>query len=108
MPGNSQDDPQKQAQNLNLRAALSSAYAAIEGEKAVQSLSALTFDELANAQLQRIMGPDTPTRPNELNAVQKVLNDVLQAAQQIQSMPPENFQDPNQDRDVNTPVTYNV
>ena len=104
MPGNSNDDPQQQQQNLNLRSALNDAYAAIEGEKAVQSFSALTFEDLADQQIQRISGQDSQTRPNELNRIQQILNNVVQAATQIKALPPEAFQDSDPSRDVNSPV----
>lgn len=104
MPGNVQDDPKLQQQNLNLRIALNDAYAAVEGAKAVQSLSALTFEDLATQQIARISGPDTPTRPNELNKVQNILNAVTQAAKQIQALPPSAFQDSDPTRDVNSPA----
>jgi hypothetical protein len=104
MPGNVQDDPQTQQQNLNLRVALNDAYAAVEGDKLVQSFSAITFEDLATQQIARISGPDTPTRPNELNAVQNVLNAVTQAATQIMAMPASAFADADPTRDVNSPA----
>ena len=104
MPGNVQDDPKLQQQNLNLRIALNDAYAAVEGAKAVQSFSAITFEDLATQQIARISGPDTPTRPNELNKVQNILNAVVQAAQQIMALPASAFQDSDPTRDVNSPA----
>jgi hypothetical protein len=102
--GNSQDDPQQQAQNINLRAALSDAYAAVNGAKAVQSFSALTFEDLADQQIQRISGADTQTRPNELHRVANVLSNLTQAVAQIKALPPESFADQDPSRDVNTPA----
>ena len=104
MSGNapSQDDPKLQSQNLELRKALSDAYAAVEGAKAVQSFAALTFEDLADQQIQRISGPDTEARPNELNRVQRVLNNVIQAVAKIKALPPESFAKQMEDRDVNT------
>ena len=100
-----QDDAKQQAQNLQLRTALSDAYASVQGAKAVQSYSALTFEDLCNQQIQRISGPDTSSRPNALNRVQQVLNNVVQAVAQIKSLPDTAFNAPNEDNDVNTPVT---
>jgi hypothetical protein len=104
MAGNApaQDDPKQQAQNMELRVALSDAYAAVEGEKAVQSFSAITFEDLADQQIQRISGPGTPSRPNELDRVQRVLKNLLQAVAKIKSLPPEYFAEPDATRDVNT------
>jgi hypothetical protein len=101
--GNSQDDAQLQQQNLDLRTALSDAYAAVEGAKTTQSFSAITFEELANAQILRISGPDTQQRPNALNSIQAVLNNLTQAVTKIKALPPENFQEPDATRDVGTP-----
>lgn len=102
MPGNSQDDPRLQSQNIQLRVALSDAYASVEGAKAVQSFSAVTFEDLADQQIQRISGPDTQSRPNELNRVQRTLSNVLQAVAKIKALPPEAFAEPNESRDVNS------
>lgn len=105
MSGNAstQDDPQQQQQNLELREALSDAYSSIEGYKAAQSFGALTFEDLADQQIARISGPDTDSRPNELNRVQRVLNNVLQAVTKIKALPPESFAKPDPSRDANTP-----
>lgn len=103
MAGNTTDDPKLQSQNIELRIALSDAYAAVEGAKSVQSFNALTFEDLADQQIQRISGPDTPMRPNELTRVTRVLNNVVQAVAKIKALPPESFAKSNADRDVNTP-----
>jgi hypothetical protein len=103
MAGNAQDDAQLQSQNLDLRVALNDAYAAVEGAKTVQSFNALTFEDLADQQIQRISGPDTTSRPNALNSVQHVLNNLTQAVAKIKAMPPESFADQDTSRDVNTP-----
>lgn len=106
MSGNtsSKDDPKLQSQNLELRRALNDAYASVEGAKAVQSFNAITFEDLADQQIERISGADTEARPNELNRVTRVLNNVLQAVAKIKEMPPESFAKQDADRDVNTPA----
>lgn len=104
MPGNSQDDPKLQAQNLELRKALSDAYSAVEGQKSVQSFNALTFEDLVDQQIERISGKDTQARPNDLNRIQKVLANVVDAVAKIKAMPPENFAKQDEQRDVNTPA----
>jgi hypothetical protein len=97
------DDPKLQSQNLELRKAISDAYAAVEGYKSVQTFSAITFEDLADQQIERISGKDTQSRPNELNRVQRVLENLKQAVTQIKNMPPDAFEDSDKDRDVNTP-----
>lgn len=87
-----------------MRRALNDAYASVEGAKSVQSFSALTFEDLADQQIQRISGPDTEARPNELNRVKRTLANVLQAVEKIKAMPPESFAKQDAKRDVNTPA----
>ncbi len=100
---NNQDNAQLLQQNLDLRTALSDAYAAVQGAQTTQSFSAITFEELANAQIQRISGPSTQQRPNVLDGIQQILNNVTQAVAKIQTLPPESFLEPDALRDVNTP-----
>jgi hypothetical protein len=100
--GNSQDDPQLQQQNQNIRIALSDAYAAIQGDQANQTFSAISFEELCQQQITAINGPDTQMRPNQLDAIQQVLNNVTQAVMQIMNAPPDQFLEPDSTRDVNT------
>jgi hypothetical protein len=102
MAGNSQDDPQLQQQNQNIRVALSDAYAAVQGDTTNQSFNSISFEELANQQIMAINGPDTQLRPNQLNAIQQILNNVTQAVSQIKAAPPEQFLEPDSSRDVNT------
>lgn len=106
MSGNTspKDDPKAQSQNLELRRALGDAYSAVEGAKSVQSFSALTFEDLADQQIQRIMGPDTQARPNELNRVKRVLSNVISSVAKIKSMPAAAFAKMDPARDVNTPA----
>lgn len=102
MAGSPQDDPKLQSQNLELRKALNDAYAAVEGAKTVQSFNAVTFEDLADQQIARIAGKDTPTRPNELNRIKRVLNNVVQAVAKIKALPPESFAKKDESRDANT------
>ena len=104
MAGNSQDDPKLQAQNIQLRVALSDAYAAVQGAKATQAFTALTFEDLASDQIARITGADTPSRPNVLNQIQSVVTNLTQAVAQIKALPPEAFATQDDSRDVNTPT----
>jgi hypothetical protein len=103
-PGNANDNPATQQQNLDLRSALNDAYAAVEGAKGVQTFTAYTFEDALSAQITDINGPGTDSRPNELQSIQNILNNVMQAAQQIQAMPADQFADPDSQRDVNTPA----
>lgn len=102
--GNSQDDPALQEQNFQLRKAIGDAYAAIEAAKTTQTFAALTYEDLLDAQIERISGASTQTRPNALDRVTQIVNNVTSAVEKIKSLPPESFQESNADRDVNTPA----
>ena len=95
--------PAQQQQDLELRTSLSDAYAAIESDKTSQSVSALTFEELAQQQITRLTTGPTPNRPGPLQVVQNVLNNITAAVTKIQAQPPESFADPDPTQDVNTP-----
>ena len=58
----------------------------------------------ADQQIERIEGKGTATRPNELERVDKIESDLLNAVAQIRDIPPENFLLADPTRDVNTPV----
>lgn len=98
-------DQEVQSNNLAIREALNDAYAAIEGNKSVLSFAALTYDDLLHQQIARISGPDTPSRPNEINRVAKVLANVLSAVAKIQTQKPGAFVNPDPASDVNTPAS---
>lgn len=100
----SQDDPKLQSQNLEIRESLNNAYAAVEGEKAVQSFAAFTFEDALDLQIERIEGADSEMRPNELHRVDKIENNVVAAIAKVKALPPTAFVEPNHDRDVNTPA----
>jgi len=94
---------EQQAQNLQLREALNNAYGFIEGQKTTQTFSAVTFEELVDQQINRLVGPDTESRPNVFNRITKIKNDLLQAVAQIKQLPAESFVDPSTIQNVNTP-----
>jgi hypothetical protein len=98
------DSATTQAQNINIRTALSDAYSAVESYKTVQTFNAITFEELLDQQITRITGPDTDSRPSELTRVQSVLSNLQQAVTQIKAMPADAFSNANAARDVNTPA----
>lgn len=98
-------EQQKQQDQLKLRIALNDAYAALEGQKSVQSFLAFTFEEAISNQIDRLTGTSTRLRPNELDRVNNIQQTLTNAIAQIKQTPPEDFLEPNQGRDVNTPAT---
>lgn len=106
------DSPSQQANqealsldlNFELRRVLGQSIAAVLGRQTTESFFALTYEELADQQIERIEGKGTLTRPNELERVNKIESDLLSALAQIRNIPPENFLPADASRDVNTPV----
>jgi hypothetical protein len=95
-------DQKDQEQSLELRKAIASAYAFVEGQKAVQSFSALTFEDLVDQQIEQIEGKGTALRPNMLDRLDAIKNGVASAIEKIKQMPPEAFAKPDPQNDVNT------
>lgn len=88
--------------NSRLRKAMSNAYALVVGSQATQSLAALTYEELADAQIERIEGPGTQARPGELERLARIERDFLSAVEQIRKIPPDRFLLHDESSDVNT------
>lgn len=97
-------DQKAQEQNLALREALANAHAFVIGRQATQSFASLSFEDLADQQIERIEGAGTKLRPNELDRLDKIERDLSNAVAQIRALPPEAFVAPDEDRDVNTPA----
>lgn len=99
------EEAQSQDLAFELRRVLSNSYAFVLGEQATQSFSALTYEELADDQIERIEGKDVvPGRPNELERVDRLQRELTDAIQKIKQIPPEKFIESDSRRDVNTPV----
>lgn len=90
--------------NEELRRVLNQSIGAVLGRQTTESFYAVTYEELADQQIERIEGKGTETRPNELERVNKIESDLLNAVSQIRTIPPENFLLADPTRDVNTPV----
>lgn len=106
MASSQQDSREGASLNLNeeLRRVLNQSLGAVQGRQTTESFFALTYEELADQQIERISGKGTATRPNELERVNRVEQDLLNAAAQIRNIPPEQFLLSDPTRDVNTPV----
>lgn len=106
------DSPSQQANkeapaldlNEELRRVLNQSIGAVQGRQTTESFYAVTYEELADQQIERIEGKGTETRPNELERVNKIESDLLNAVAQVRTIPPENFLLADPSRDVNTPV----
>lgn len=96
------EEAKKQQAHLKQRQVLNNAYAALEGQKSIQSFSAFTFEEALDNQIELIEGAGTKLRPNQLDQVKRVEEELVQAVTELKKIPPEQFLQPKEDRDVNT------
>ncbi len=90
--------------NFELRRVLSTALAAVQGRQTTESFYAVTYEELADQQIERIEGKGTEARPNEIERIDRIEQDLLSAVEQIRGIPPEQFLLSDTSRDVNTPA----
>jgi hypothetical protein len=105
-PVNTQDPNNPTSDDLNqqLRQDINDAYAFVEGSKTTQTFASLTFEDLMDAQIQRLTGPDTPQRPNPLNRIAAIATRTVDAVSKIKQLPPDFF-NPRDDTDsANTPA----
>lgn len=91
----------QQSENLKFRSALNNGYAVLEGEKYTNSVIAFTFEEAVDLQIQRLEGPGSRIRPTEIERVDKIEAELLQAVEQVKEIPPEVFMNRRPDKDVN-------
>jgi len=90
--------------NFQLRLVINQSLGAVQGRQVAEAFAAITYEELADQQIERITGVGTTTRPNELERINKIESDMLNAVAQIRNIPPEKFLMSDSSRDVNTPV----
>lgn len=88
---------------LEQRRAVNNAYGSLQGSNIADSFAAFTFEEAADAQIERIEGKDTQQHPNLLNRTENVKQNLLKAIEQIKLVAPEKFLDVNLTDAVNTP-----
>lgn len=85
-----------------MRRSVANAYAFVKGQETTESFSALTFEELLDAQIERIEGPGTDIRPNVLDRIRKVKSDLLAAVTAIKAQPDDFFKQPDAKEDTVT------
>lgn len=102
--GDDENGAKQQEQNLELRRAINNGYAFIEGQKLVQSFSAVTFEELLDQQVERIEGKSTTQKPNELDRIAKIEAELVAAVENIKKMPDDAFKKTPEENGVNTPA----
>jgi len=92
----------KQEQVIKQRQALENAYASLLGDQNIQTFSAFTLEEAVSLRLEKIEGKTLALRESELERVERIKSQVLQAIEQIRKVPPEEFQKDIDDDTVNS------
>jgi len=88
---------EQQDEALRLRRQFSEAYAALLGTQTARDFSRYTFEEALDQQIERIEGAGTSLRPNLLDRIEKIKQNVISAVRQTKEMPPESFREPEED-----------
>jgi hypothetical protein len=74
-----------------LRQELSNAYAFVRGQEVADSFLAITFEEVLDQQISRIEDPGTDIRPNVIDRITKIKENILAAVETITAMPEDFF-----------------
>jgi hypothetical protein len=103
---NTQSPTNPSADDLNqqLRTDINDAYAFVEGSKTTQTFASLTFEDVLDAQITQLTGPDTPQRPNPLNRIAAIAARTVDAVAKIKSLPPDFFVQRDDTDSANTPA----
>jgi len=90
--------------SFELRQNINDAYAFVEGAKSTQTFATVTFEDLMDQQIERLVGKDTESRPNPLHRIDKVEQRLKSTIEQIKKVPPEAFRLRDERDAVNTPA----
>lgn len=88
--------------HIRQRRALNNALAALLGTQNNKVFSAFTFEDAVDLQIERIEGAGTTLRPNRLDRVDRIENELIKAVAELKEVPPEQFLETDPDNDVNT------
>jgi len=77
--------------SFELRQNINNAYAFLEGAKSTQTFAMVTFEDLMDQQIERLVGKDSESRPNPYNRISKVERSLKTTIEQIKKIPPEAF-----------------
>lgn len=96
---------EKSSETLHFRQrlAINNAYGTLQGRATAESFAAFTFEEAADAQIERIKGADTQVHPNKLNRVAAIRGELTRAVEELKQVPPEQFSDIETILQANTP-----
>lgn len=98
-----EENEEVRVQDLHVaqRRALNNAYSALLAQQSVQTFQTFTFEEAVDAQIARIT-EGTELRPGLLDKVKGIEDGVTKAVEEIKKVPPEQFLEKDESRDVNT------
>ena len=99
---NTNEEQRLQRFHIRQRRALNNGLAALVGAQHRQTFQAFTFEEAVDLQIERIEGASTTLRPNQLDRVDRIENELTKAIEELKKVPPEQFLEAKPDEDVNT------
>jgi len=89
--------------NFELRKNINDAYAFVEGSKSTQTFATVTFEDLMDQQIERLVGKDTAARPNPYHRIEKIEQAMKSTVAKIKSLPADAFVLRDKNDSVNTP-----
>jgi hypothetical protein len=96
-----QADKQQQA-NIDIRVSLHDAFTFVESYKSAQSFSAFTAEEAHDRFIERVEGRGTPYRPNVIDRIDRIGQNISAVVAKVKAMPDEAFRRHEAKNDVNT------
>lgn len=88
--------------HIRQRRALNDALGSLLGTQAAKTFQAFTFEDAVDLQIEAIEGEGSALRPNKLDRVDKVEQELLKAVTELKEVPPEQFLEHDPDEDVNS------
>jgi hypothetical protein len=105
MPGTEADANQNdQTQDVadKLRSSVADAYAFVQGQETTEAFTAITFEECLDKQIESIEGAGTQLRPNILDRIRRVKENILAAVEEIKGLPDDYFKQHDNSQDAVT------
>ena len=96
------EEKAKQKKSTKQREQIQNAYAALIGDQNNQTFYAFTLEEAVDAQIERLSGASTKLRPNQIDRVTRIKEQLLKTVEQVREIPPSEFILRRGEGDVNT------
>ena len=88
--------------HLRQRRAINNAYSTLQGRQTAETFAAYTFEEAADAQIERIEGAGSQLHPGLIDGVERIRGELTRAVEELKEVPPEQFLDVNAPEVTNT------